>query len=70
MDAIMKQEAEPVGNGWFSTQEFADRYKISYRNSFKRLEQMFRDGAVERWRGRRVGASGGGNFSKYRLKPA
>lgn len=67
MDAVMKQDAEPVGDGWFSTQEFADRYKISYRNSYNRLEAMYRAGQVERWRGRRIGQSGG-QFSKYRSK--
>lgn len=67
LDAIMKQDDEPVGDGWFSTQEFADRYNISYRNSFNRLEAMYRAGTVDRWRGRRVGKSGG-QFSKYRLK--
>lgn len=67
LDALMKSN-EPTGDGWFSADEFHQRYGNgrSYNWAVQRLGYMARCGLVERWKGRREGRPG--LFNKYRLK--
>lgn len=68
IDAMVKQEPEPSGPAWFTPQEFAARYGLSLSRAGNKLTELYRVGAVERWRG--IGAASRRTIVKYRAKGA
>lgn len=67
MDAIVNANPEPIGDGWFSTQEYIDRYKCTRDSAHNRLCGMKDRGIVEHWTG-----NGGPKqrvIAKWRVKP-
>jgi hypothetical protein len=69
LDAMMKTEPEPTGPGWFTVQDFLNRYGKgrTYTWAAQNLRAMHVAGKVEKW----VGSSAGrnGKLLKYKIKP-
>lgn len=51
MDALVKTTAEPVGNGWFTLNDFMQRYDLSDYGARARLRKLEKAGKVESWKG-------------------
>jgi hypothetical protein len=67
MDAIVNTNPEPMGDGWFSTQEYVDRYKCTRDSAYGRLLRMKAAGLVDRWSG--MGVTNRRTTTKWRVKP-
>jgi hypothetical protein len=66
LDAIVKYEAEPTGPEWFTVEQFAERYKISYASAGSKCQRMHRDGKLNLWKG--LSTTSRRTINKYSLK--
>ena len=67
MDAIVNNSPQPMGDGWFSTQEYTDRYKCTRDSAYNRLNRMKGKGVLEQWSGN--AGPNGHIMCKWRVKP-
>lgn len=64
MDKIYNANPEPMGAEWFTIEQFAARYGMSYNGAVCRLRE---DKQLERWKG--MAGSPARLKIKYRIKP-
>jgi len=51
IDALVKADPEPVGDGWFTLYDFMERYNLSDYGARARLRKLERAGKVKSWKG-------------------
>lgn len=51
IDALVKQESEPVGPEWLTVEQFAARYNINKRQAALKCCKMLKQGQLKRWQG-------------------
>lgn len=67
MDAIVNANPEPMGEEWFTVDQFAERYKLSRQGADGRLRRMMAGGILDRWSG--MGTESRRVTTKWRVKP-
>jgi hypothetical protein len=65
LDALVKQEAEPMGAEWFTVIQFAKRYGYSENGAYGKVRELHRSGKLEKWKG--IGLDARRALTKYRL---
>lgn len=65
LDSIIKREAEPIGEEWFTAQQFAERYRLSIQGAHGKLNRLVSRGILKKWCG--VSESSHRSICKYRL---
>jgi hypothetical protein len=68
MDAIVNANPEPMGEEWFTADQYADRYGRTRDASFSRLAKWHKDGIVDRWSG--LGETSRHTITKWRVRLA
>lgn len=63
IDAMVKQDPEPMGPEWFTVGDFAVRYRYSLPQSASRCKAMHLAGKLKRWIG--VSANNRRKTTKY-----
>ncbi len=51
LDALMKTDPEPTGPEWFTTDDFAERYKLTVGGAAQRLKALVTAGKLKKWKG-------------------
>ena len=51
IDAMVKQDPEPMGPEWFTKEDFAARYGYTLQTANNMCRRMFCDGKLKRWIG-------------------
>lgn len=67
MDAIVNANPEPMGEEWFTVEQFATRYQCTEASAFSRLSRLHAIGTVDRWAG--IGTASRRKTTKWRVKP-
>jgi hypothetical protein len=51
IDAMVKQDPEPMGPEWFTKDDFAARYGYSPGQAYRKCKAMYKSGVLKSWSG-------------------